>query len=75
MEFSFKKSDKNNFPCRTEFERISFSKGISLIKAKLFTGKTHQIRSTLCSMGYPVVGDKIYGKNEEFYLKFIEGKL
>ncbi len=48
---------------------------ISLIKAQIFTGRTHQIRATLLEMGFPVVGDKIYGINEDFFIKFIEDRI
>ncbi len=45
---------------------------IALIHCIPFTGKTHQIRIHLSYSGHPVVGDKIYGPSEEYYLKFIE---
>jgi 23S rRNA pseudouridine1911/1915/1917 synthase len=32
-----------------------------LIRAKLFTGRTHQIRVHLAHIGHPVVGDRVYG--------------
>jgi 23S rRNA pseudouridine1911/1915/1917 synthase len=44
----------------------------SLIRAVPLSGRTHQIRVHLSSLGHPIVGDKIYGPNERFYLEFIE---
>lgn len=45
--------------------------GFSLIQAQPHTGRMHQIRATLCSLGFPVVGDKLYGLDPGFFLRFI----
>lgn len=57
-------------PIETEFIPVSGSKDITLVKIKLITGKSHQIRAHLKSLGYPVAGDMKYGdKSFNAYLK------
>ena len=46
--------------------------GISIITAMPHTGRLHQIRATLAYLGYPVVGDKMYGLDEGIFLRFCE---
>jgi 23S rRNA pseudouridine1911/1915/1917 synthase len=44
----------------------------SVFRAIPRTGRTHQIRVHLAAIGHPIVGDKIYGPDEQLYLRFIE---
>jgi 23S rRNA pseudouridine1911/1915/1917 synthase len=46
---------------RTRFKRLERWKGADLLLAELQTGRTHQIRVHLLSIGHPVVGDALYG--------------
>ena len=48
---------------------------VSLIEAELFTGRMHQIRATLCSLGFPLLGDKLYGPDESIFLRFIQDQM
>jgi 23S rRNA pseudouridine1911/1915/1917 synthase len=40
---------------------IAFANGVTLVQCKLATGRTHQIRVHMRSIGHPLVGDTTYG--------------
>lgn len=61
--------------CSTEFTLMEYKDGISIVRCEPHTGRLHQIRATLCSNGFPLVGDKLYGLDDTLYLRFIESKL
>jgi len=65
--------------CSTSFEliaRTALDEGaFSLVRACPRTGRTHQIRASLLGIGFPIVGDKLYGLDEGCFLRFAEGAL
>jgi 23S rRNA pseudouridine1911/1915/1917 synthase len=45
----------------TEYKVLKHLEGYSYLEVKIGTGRTHQIRVHLASIGHPVAGDKLYG--------------
>lgn len=53
----------------TLYKTLEVFKGYSLVEFELKTGRTHQIRVHSSYLGHPIVGDKLYGINDNFNLK------
>lgn len=55
--------DRGGQPSVTRYERLAASKeaGIALVRCRLITGRTHQIRVHLTAKGWPILGDSTYG--------------
>src|SRR5579862_3854880 len=76
----------DGMPSQTEFfveQRFSkvvvgagkTASAFSLLRVRPGTGRKHLIRIHLAHCGHPIVGDKIYGGDEDLYLSLVEGRL
>ena len=66
---SISETDNGGDRIETSFEPIDFGEGVTILEVKLITGKTHQIRAHLASIGHPIIGDRKYG-NEKTNKKY-----
>ena len=48
----------------TNIKPIQNKNGYTMLEVELMTGRTHQIRGHLYSLGYPVIGDRKYGERK-----------
>jgi RluA family pseudouridine synthase len=61
-------------PARTDFTVLARGPEHSFLSARPRTGRLHQIRVHARHAGFPVVGDKLYGLDEQLFLKLAAGE-
>jgi 23S rRNA pseudouridine1911/1915/1917 synthase len=49
-------------PARTRYTVVERRGGHTLVRCDLESGRTHQVRVHLASLGHPVAGDELYGR-------------
>jgi RluA family pseudouridine synthase len=61
----------DSLPAHTKFEVMERRGDRTLLRCLPLTGRTHQIRVHLEAAGYPVIGDKLYGRTDKEYIDFV----
>ena len=56
----------------THWRRLEALKGAALVECRLETGRTHQVRVHMASIGHPLVGDPVYGRSGKTYAKLLK---
>ena len=57
-------NERNGKPAVTHWEVIARYRGYTHLRCKLETGRTHQIRVHMASIGHPILGDLVYGRKK-----------
>lgn len=71
--FVFERPDNDDAEtAETMLYPVKSTDSCSLVEAAPSTGRLHQIRATLYSLGYPLLGDKLYGPDDTIYLRLSE---
>ncbi len=68
-----KPSDRNAVEIHTIFEPVKVANGYTLVRVKLITGKTHQIRAQAAHLGFSIIGERKYQGDTDainFYRKY-----
>lgn len=66
-KFTTTKNKSEGRDALTKYTVLSQNNGYALLKIRIYTGRTHQIRVHLASIGHPVMGDPIYGRKDTLY--------
>jgi len=55
---------EGDLPIATRYRVLGYKDGLSEIECELITGRTHQIRAQFAHLGFPILGDGNYGRNQ-----------
>lgn len=69
------RDDGHGLRAVTEYTVRESRRGYSLVELRPQTGRTHQLRVHMAAVGCPMVGDKLYGRDEAAFLAHLEGRL
>jgi 23S rRNA pseudouridine1911/1915/1917 synthase len=56
----------------THWKRLDVLKDAALVECRLETGRTHQVRVHMASMGHPLIGDPVYGRSGKTHGKLLK---
>ena len=62
-------ADPNGKSAFTSYKIEKVFSSSSLLRVKIATGRTHQIRVHMASIGHPLLGDRLYGTEESLSLE------
>jgi 23S rRNA pseudouridine1911/1915/1917 synthase len=65
----------DGLPAVTRFRVVRCFAEHALVEASPETGRQHQIRVHLASIGHPIVGDKLYGASEQAFMDYCDAGL
>ena len=57
----------------THWKRLDVLKDAALVECRLETGRTHQVRVHMASIGHPLLGDPVYGRSRKDARQAVEG--
>ena len=56
----------------THWKRLQLLKDAALVECRLETGRTHQVRVHMASIGHPLVGDPVYGRGKTAHSELLK---